>query len=102
MASERELILAKREGYVSGIKEWSGVSDSYCADMAKRKFPLPKVTKPREIEMMWWGPRRYRFVDGKFWYSMDKGDWNPSTMTTTDITNLYELIANPTEEVDGE
>jgi hypothetical protein len=108
MASERELILAKREGFVEACRRVGNIylSTEQLNELARRAFPLPKVTRLRTIS--WWSgagsrSRTYRFDDGKFMYrDAINQEWRTSTWNAKDIGMLYDLMTNPMEEVDGE
>ncbi len=106
MSSNKDVILAQREGFVAGMRAGSHgqLNFKVCWAEAERLFPIPKITRPRTIDGLLGcrnTNRSYRFVDGVFMYS-DTGDgrWHKSQWTPADIARLHDLMINPTEEVE--
>lgn len=106
----RDIILAKREGYVAAKVEHFGQPLENWHLYAKRAFPLPPRQEPRtvmDVRRYW----EYRVVDGKLqcrWLGV--GGWNKDwgslnlALETIDITaervKLWaDLFKTPTVEV---
>ena len=110
--TERDLVLAKREGYVKGRNDGEFGLKDIAAATARVLYPLPKVTRPRRLD---YGKTLFEVRDGKLFSSSDGGE----TWYKTVFRNLYgdeyfgndlpkrdrllalaDLLANPTEEVE--
>ena len=103
----RDLVIARREGYAQGATWYKAgrVPLHEVVEQADNYYPLPKVTRPREVRDShgvewrwgWWG---FEFRDD------GDGCWsNVATSGTPGITKervllLADLLANPTEEVE--
>jgi hypothetical protein len=118
---EREAVLRERKAFVAGaVQHRSGgdcvgeVSCGGCAELAsdfaekaKRRYPLPKVTRPRVVTTV---DGCWRFANGRIqWKSAmfpDDRDWEDAdaswTLTGPRIRLFVDLVANPTETVDAE
>lgn len=104
----REEVLAAREAFRKGglwrhTKFLDGalpVKDSEYAAVAAAKYPMPKITVPREIA---YDGLRYRYVSGRFEYKRPSdGQWMASTAhNPADLKALLGLVDNPTCEVDA-
>ena len=105
--TERDLILAKREGArVALFTPVSGCTAQQAIDTANRLFPLPKVTRARVVRAKV-GPFGFdwRLVKNTLEYANpEEEDWEPYKVERgewADIAKiLNDLLANPTEEVD--
>jgi hypothetical protein len=100
--TERDLVMAKREGYT---RNCSNSHCALCATRAKELFPLPKITRPRRLKDS--TGTRWRFNEGRL-ECFDNSIWTEGpfyTMATPERIRIwYDLLENPTEEVedDGE
>ena len=124
LVTEREKIEAERAAFIMGLKA-SGMlyEPGLAAVQAKveRLYPLPKVTRPRTYKE---GAFTFRVMNGVVvqrtvgdgvgkWYtafhgqSVEGATENACTIgddirvTPTLLAALADLLANPTEEVDG-
>ena len=98
--TERDLILAKREGArVALFTPVSGCTAQQAIDTANRLFPLPKVTRPRVVAGL---RAQYKVVDGVVHGRSNASfDWRVSaSIHVDDVVRVANLLANPTEEVD--
>lgn len=109
--TERDLVLAKREAFADGIAfRYAQTLDLpdhrlHCDTVeARRRYPLPKVTRPRVVRVE--GRQRdmeYRVIgnDVQFRSTKHKGaDWQSSSLTPSALRELADLLANPTETVE--
>lgn len=106
--TERDLVLAKREGFVEG--NGSMVFLDPCARAAIR-YPLPKVTRPRVVKDVKLSSRlsfNFRVKKGVLrWESPGQGDWTAFDLWLDDDHPIIgpvwaDLLANPTEEVEDD
>ena len=111
--TERDLVMARRLGYVYGRHEslthgFMTVSEreQYEREAAAR-YPLPKVTRPRVVTYLWDG-YKYDFclMDGCLQIArVGMGDWSPVEIERPEddwrvVGPIYaDLFTNPTEEV---
>lgn len=110
MVSERDAVKRERQAYVLGCR--SGVEgDRWGADdlrgaevEASCMFPLPKVTRPREVTCKGCGNYKFRVVGGFIhergpmdgvWHEVST--WNIGAEM---VAMFADLLANPTEEVE--
>lgn len=114
--TERDLVLAKREGYVACRRE-HGYLDAVGVYQreAARKYTLPKVTRPRVVNSKD-TPMKYRIRDGvierafKGTDNWHRSTWNDSPLFVTDLhagdvcdlAAIVDVLANPTEEVEDD
>lgn len=104
--TERDLVLAKREGYVRHCTQLCG-NEEMAVERAVGLFPIPKRVQPRVVKregivscFLW------RLVDGVLqWSDPDQIGWTTYRMDTPDewrrVGPIYaDLLATPTEEVD--
>lgn len=108
----RREILKAREAWDAGVRFVARqVSGIVCPGGAEdkerdRRYPLPRVTRPREITLS--NGQRYRFVGGwQVWNRyLPTTDWDgPSTftpycLTAEDAAKVADVWAHPTEEVE--
>ena len=105
--TERDLVLAKREGYARHCVAVCGNTKN-ATELAARTYPLPRVTRPR----VWVDPNgdtRFQVVDGVLfgkdfeedeeWLPVDSYAFN---VTPERVVAWADLFANPTEEVDDD
>ena len=102
--TERDLVLARREGFERGAVALAsrGAFEDVARTEAERRYPLPKVTRPRvvtrtdivEIRIMD-GVLQYRGA-GCGWSVYRQVYWSPGMQDA-----MRDLLANPTEEVDA-
>jgi len=100
--TERDLILAKREGYVRHCLQML-MSKQYAETDAALLFPLPKVTRPRVVQRKDGCELRLFGTELQFRLGNDDS-WKCYNGMYVDETNrlaLLDLLANPTEEVDA-
>ena len=102
--TERDIVLAKREGWVRHCVALCGNRED-AEKYAAREFPLPRVTRPRVVV----GPSprtwNWKFEAGAYWFrATGHGSWeraNPSWEPDPELVTLWaDLLANPTEEVE--
>lgn len=102
--TERDLILAKREGYAKGLSALYSTRDERVAEFeAAARYPMPTVTRVRRVPdpngvpgLLW------TFQDGRLvpWMSgFNSQDSTPYPMTAERIRMAYDLMQHPTEEV---
>ena len=106
--TEKDLVLAMRKGWDECAYRMTlaGGGSKESEAMKLACFPLPKVTRPRVVN----GPAgrhwAWKLEDGRFWFRNDnrsawelvRDAWKP----TPELVPLwYDLLANPTEEVDA-
>lgn len=104
--TERDLVLAKREGYVLHCTQLCG-NDEMAAARAVGLFPLPKRTQPRVVKDGY--GIEWRMNDGTLEWKGDssRGRWEPSSaygalaIGSKRVALWANLLANPTEEVDA-
>lgn len=106
----REEVYAAREAFRKGglwrhAKFLDGraigaVDDREYRRIAEQKYPMPKITVPREVKFT---GVTYRFVNGRFEHRKFDGQWAPSLMfdDIAGLKALLGLIDNPTCEVDA-
>jgi hypothetical protein len=111
--SERDMVMARRQGFVTGIHEFYSHRDvprhlSYVTDDAERKaarvYPLPTVTRPREhVDKDGY---RWRCVDGRLESKSSRyAEWScddSCLVRPSDALALADLLANPTETVEDD
>lgn len=126
----RDMVLAQREAYVRGYHTYrvddattegregaweTDKRDGLSARIAARKFPLPKLTRPRVVTSD--TGRRFRIVDGQLqtqtssngqsWCCLANGSRVPAAedtgikITLERIRLWADLLANPTEDVEA-
>jgi hypothetical protein len=121
--SVREAILRERRAFEQGVIWALNVlgrrqSPAVIAEVAAEHFPIPVVTRPREVvvEYTSGGKAAFRFVDGRLESRLvSPGDrpysppsrynrtvFNPATWTPEGIMAVADLIENPTETVEVE
>jgi hypothetical protein len=108
--TERELIEAKREGYVAAMHE-EHYASGYSEGQAARRYPLPKVKRRRVVQL---GGFEYRASGspGEDVYGLlirdaalkddpwvTAGAFNANNLRG--VRALADLIANPDEEVEA-
>lgn len=107
--TERDLVMAKREGWVTRAL-YSGVGDiEKLQQRAAQEFPLPRVTRPRVVNGTGeWAAFKFR-VKGSVleWACLGLQDWTVRPLSDetmfAQLGPLYaDLLANPTEEGEGE
>lgn len=104
--TERDVILAKREGFVKHCLQTCSASKDFAEREAAVEYPLPKVTRARVI-------RRkvghfgfdWRLVKNTLEYANPgEEDWEPYRPEKGEWADvaaiLNDLLANPTEEVE--
>lgn len=104
--TERDLVLAKRAGFVEGLTDAKMHSAtaalwSYPAmdRRARRKFPLPKVTRPRVLTDS--SGERWTVRAGQI--ALYTCDLSPRVRPSADRVKLWaDLLANPTETVEAD
>lgn len=118
MVTEREAVKRERRAVVMAIEEaWPQLKNNQLSSgwegtraLSMRLFPLPKITKPREVtdksdDISW------RIVDGWFEFRANTytREWRPArrfdtpyVLTVERVTFLATLVADPTEEVPDE
>lgn len=111
--TERDLILAKREGYVRHCNEACGQwSEHAMQKFAESAYPLPKVTRARVVKDPMDGSG-WAVKDGMLQWTYDAtarmciiavfdepAFWSKYRPTPARIRLWADLLANPTEEVD--
>lgn len=99
--TEREMIETERKAFRAGAY-WgtSNRYDGYARAEAERRYPLPKVERPRLVRI---GVDSYRVKDGVL-QIMDccHDAWHASSYDATVVHVLADMIANPTETVSGD
>lgn len=100
-ADTKALILAKREGFVKGVQtthQSFAPVPQWLKDDAAKAFPLPKVTRRREVPF---NDCVYRAnADCTGWeFRTLGGEWVPSRYVRAEAVTLLALLDNPDEEV---
>ena len=111
--TERELILAKREGYMRHCEKFCARINKEEANVsAVVEYPLPKVTRPRVVkdsvgmEFRFIADNQPPLVEWRNTLTEEKL-WRVSTVCNGVAVNAEraklwaDLVANPTEEVDA-
>ena len=99
--TERDLILAKREGYVRHCLQML-MSKQYAETDAALLFPLPKVTRPRVVRREDGCELRLFGTELQFrWRNDEWKCYNGMCVDEINRSALLDLLANPTEEVDA-
>lgn len=117
--SERDAVTREREAFRMGaglvfahFRIKPGDSDTWggSTTLAERHFPLPKVTRPREVldktglGAFWWrivdGVLEHRAANSDKWYK-DTREEAGNFVFVERVKLLADLIANPTEEVEA-
>lgn len=118
--TERELIEAKRAGYIAGAraasKTWTAQRSGQAAGEAAKLYPFPRITRPRTVayhhveyqvinNML---HRRHRVrrslsfrSPSEYHVTTTWGAWHRCAGSATLFNELCNLFANPTEEVPG-
>lgn len=105
--SVRELIMSERAAFIEGLNAKPVLGDPWsgAAAEAARRYPLPRVWRPRVVscDNVW----EYRAMNGQLEvrrkHLPTEGGWQPSTSiepTPRMIELFADLFANPTEEVE--
>ena len=111
--TEKDLILAKREGYVRGARQFDmrGNTDWTYNASAKGVFQLPKITRPRVVRTKdYINDRTYevqwRVRDGVLEAQENIcGEWRKGLsfqVTPARVRVWSDLLANPTETVEDD
>lgn len=121
--SPRDAILRERAAFMAGIRWLAGAlhrvyPEATVATLAEDRYPIPVVTRPREVEIEYTtgGKAAFRYVDGKLEsrivsrgqrpYSpppmYSRTAFNPATWTPEGIMAIAELIERPFETVEIE
>lgn len=95
---ERSTILAMREGYRVGLRVDQTLTEETINKLAKEKFPLPKIIKPRILS---WDDTKYKVENGIL-YFLFKSSWEKSTTQINFCQMVIDLASNPTMETDDE
>jgi len=114
--TERDLVLAKREAYVM-CRSLHGYVDGFARTLYEKeavsKYPLPKVTRPRVVKDPESDTNGFWMVKGGRvqWTCFRNGDgtidlnWRDArpelvAVTPARVALWYDLLDNPTEEVE--
>lgn len=101
--TERDLVMARREGYADAMGAGGGW-DSVAKKITRERYPLPKVSRPRVL-----GPdevgRYWKIVDGRWWYQHRAGGlgspWLNGGVVQPECERIrFDLVCRPTEEVE--
>ena len=100
--TEREKVLLRREGYVAARKHvcpiYSSAECESWEELAARMFPLPKVTRRRELDAG--NGRRYRVGPLGLEFQATGSDWwEQSTQSRATLYALLDLLDNPDEGI---
>ena len=110
--TERDLVLAKREGFKDGAEvvfthfgcslgSVAGVRWRGSGPLAVERYPLPRVTRPRVVTLGC--GHEYRICDGRLeWRTHENGSWMTLHNIAHMMDELRHLLAHPTEEVDDD
>lgn len=102
--NKRETLIA-REAFIAG-SDWSGKSWYSAAEEAARRYPLPKITRPRVIT--------FPDIHGEFaflpnsnqigWRARSGDIWQTPyfTLTPARLRGFMDLASNPMEEVEDD
>jgi hypothetical protein len=109
--TERDLILAKREGFCASAGYYGGPRVLNTAEKeAPKIYPLPKATRPRVVVDPHFPDVQWRCSGESMleeytarcgWRSLAAAS-HELVVTNPRIRLWADLLANPTEEVDGE
>lgn len=108
--TEREAVLRERTGYYAGYVDGvcaadpgAVISPSHIQERAAKRFPLPKVTRPRVVADS--EGNAWRVVDGNLECRDAVNEWTRVRhcgITAERLRMWADLLANPTEEVEEE
>lgn len=104
--SERELVLARREGFIRAI--WGNAPSPRMPEWierdAKATFPLPKRRVPKVVPDPGGSPTEFRSIDGKLEYRNTRdSEWYPYNISPARIRVWHDLLTEPDifEDDDG-
>lgn len=86
-----------RDGAYKVLREALGYSQTAAEGYAASRFPYPKVTRPRVVELH---GTEYRLADGALQYQLASGRWS-EVCRPAFVSLIADLLKNPTEEVDA-
>lgn len=97
--TERDAVLRERAAFANGAAWGPGWHRESDLDEAAKRYPLPKVIRPRVVCMGW---SEARIVDGRVETRGlgGSGEWRANFTTVEQLRELASLIDNPTEEVE--
>lgn len=109
MPTNKELILAQREAYVRGIKEalrtngWHPVESGIEIEAAK-KYPLPKITRPRVVIENGSYGSEYKIEHDNILVrrNLHESYYANVWYGIIPMNVIKDLLANPTEEVEDD
>jgi len=99
--SEKDAVLREREAFTTGV--YAVLGSNTVEQEATRRYPLPKVTRPRVVQDPVNPRREWRCVGGKMQTREDTLAWYDVTevrISAPHVALWADLLANPTEEVD--
>lgn len=106
--TERDLILAKRQGYAARMWESLCMTDAEVRATIAARYPLPKATRPRVVadphdsRIEWRAPEDS--LRSHLFHREGRSDWTAGLgslcVTRQRVALWADLLANPTEEVD--
>lgn len=97
--TERELVMAKREGFCAGVEAHAHrqIHDvAYARTLAGIRYPLPRVTRPRVVRDL--HNDAWEVRESILWCQGNPIGWADKTT----LQKLLDLIDNPNETVDTE
>lgn len=100
--TDREKVLAQREGYIVALRSATFLSNETIARDAEKVFPMPKVTRRRVVTMP--DGALFRIAPDGVTLEYNGGGfgrWTSSERKRSDIAALLALFDNPDELVDA-
>jgi len=98
--TNRERIMAMREGYAASLMEhrYFGYDDAF--DTAAKKYPMPKKKVPSIANTT---QGQYMIEGGRVFHRMsDRSAWKLTGFLPSDLTALGQIVRFPTIEVEDE
>lgn len=96
MSTHKEL----REAFSNGAlwERFRDESELIC-EVSARRYPAPKVERPRVVRMSGWN---YRIKDGQLQFETSSGTWYNHSQDRAELAALLDLFDHPTELVEAE
>lgn len=108
--TQRDLVMAKRAAFADGYyASRPATAYDWCYGEAKRRYQLPKVTRPRVVRDKEWFRAEWKSDGCNIFWRLDRGAWSryPESIDRAlawpdkaRVAIWADLLANPTEEVE--
>lgn len=113
MVSERDVVLRERAAFCEGARWWVYGIGAFVANAetdAAKRYPLPKVKRPRVLTDEWGYEWRYRGDEMEYRARSIGSPWKPFSdcgdavfmVNARRVRVWHDLVTNPTEELDDD